>query len=96
MSEIYDLIYAGEYRQEVETKIQAAYPEAVLEDASDFVHEGRFSVEMEVDEEEWLLFLFTSGIFSLSFISELTRGDKPELYMRLMRKAVELKESESA
>ena len=91
---IFDLIYAEEHRAECEKDIKGRYPQAVLEDASDFLHIGRFSVSMEVDKNEWLLFLFTHGIFDLSLMSEMERFEDSENYIRLMKEAVEIKENE--
>ncbi len=92
---IYDLIYAGEHRKKAERTIQGAYPKAVLGDASDFIHYGRFSVEMEIEEEEWLLFLFLSGIFQVSLAAGLIKRENPELYSSLIKRAARLLENES-
>jgi len=57
-----ELIYAGE---EVENLCRKEYPSAIIEDASDFIHEERFSFEApELDELEFYRFA-TKNLFVL-------------------------------
>lgn len=62
---IYDLIYCedqDEYR-ELQEMIVGRYPLALLEDARDFVHEFRFSVEdQSIEHDEWYTSLLEMGI----------------------------------
>ena len=45
------------------------YPDALFEDASDFNHEHRFSIDLEVEQTEYFRFLLDSKLafMSLSF-----------------------------
>lgn len=95
MMTIYDLIYSEFTARNCEDAIREQYPQAVLKDASDNGCLGRFSVEMEVDKNEWLSFLFTSGIFGFSLMSHQERFEDTENYMCLMKQAVEIKETQS-
>lgn len=89
---IYDLIYAGEHRKELEGIVENAYPQAKLEDASDYIHEGRFSVQLEdIEQDDWLLFVMVEGILDISLISQMERMGNPDHYLTLLRQAVEIK-----
>ena len=59
---ITDLIY--DY--EAEPIIKRAYPNAKFEDASDGIHESRFSVTLEEDRKTWFKFLIKEGIANIS------------------------------
>ena len=52
---MYDLIYAG---RDVQNAVLNRFPEAKIEDASDFIHEERFAVELpesfDADYLDWL------------------------------------------
>lgn len=53
---MYDLVYDT---QETASKVKEKFPEAIIEDASDFVHEHRFSVELP-DEKELEFYVFAT------------------------------------
>jgi len=60
---MYDLIYGGnEYKDEL-TKL---FPSAKIEDASDEIHEGRISIDVDLDEEEYLRLVVLNGFLDLS------------------------------
>lgn len=66
---MYDLVYDGGFYDEV----KQAFPSAKIEDASDFIHEGRFSVELPDDKRrEYLKFIIAQGIAptSLMFLTD--------------------------
>lgn len=78
--QINDLIYdRGAWKE-----IQDEFPDAKLEDASDYLHDGRFSVEMEADLEEYYFWLITSGWASCSLWFQLdlqrSKTENPERY----------------
>lgn len=59
-----DLIYLGddEDRAPLVHEIMAEYPNAKIEDASDFIHRNRFSLEIpEVDERQFFRFAVKKG-----------------------------------
>ena len=60
-----ELIYAG---QKVEKLIREKYPQAVIEDASDYIHTERFKVEIdEVSKEEFYSFAKKNGFIKECF-----------------------------
>lgn len=65
-TEIYDSIYCTTYEAR---KLLESYPDAVTKDASDFVHENRFTIELEDTRKNYYKNLITSGVSdnSLSF-----------------------------
>ena len=54
-----ELIYAG---LKVEKLIRKKYPQAIIEDESDYIHEERFEVEIDdVSQEEFYSFAEENG-----------------------------------
>ena len=67
---MYDLIYGD---SEIETEIREMfknYPKLKIEDASDEVHEERFSIELEINDKDYYKQMMIHGLhgFSLSMI----------------------------
>jgi len=59
------LIYAG---GEIENLIKAKYPEAIIEDASDYIHHERFGVVIpNIDEDEFYPFAIKEGFARVCF-----------------------------
>lgn len=61
---VYDLIYCedhAEYKAYQEA-IKNRFPDAVLEDGSDFIHPHRFSVNTDADPDDWRLWLIEQGM----------------------------------
>jgi len=79
---MFDLIYAGyEYYEEAKTRIKEKFPDAIIEDASDEIHEGRFSVKMDdKNEREYFKHLIREGFIkcSLDFNVKSMGNDKEE------------------
>lgn len=60
-----ELIYAG---QKVEKLIREKYPQAVIEDASDYIHTERFKVEIDkASKEEFYSFAKKNGFIGECF-----------------------------
>jgi len=63
-----DLIYDSAAR----TEFLKRYPDAKIEDASDFIHDSRFSVEFEeTDKYEYLHWLVDNGLAEISMKFQL-------------------------
>ncbi len=68
---MYDLVYDGGCLGE----IKQAFPLAEIEDASDFIHEGRFSVQLPEDKRrEYLKFIMLKGISPVSLMFQTDIG----------------------
>lgn len=79
---IHDLIYAQEDETELRNLIEITYPQAVIESASDCIHRGRFSVNIEnVDRDDWHLWIMIEGFhhLSLGFQMRYQLKDDPTL-----------------
>jgi hypothetical protein len=64
-----DLIYAG---ADAERSIAGAFPDARIEDASDFIHEERFSVTLpDALEDTYLKHVIANGLGSVSLSVQL-------------------------
>lgn len=60
-----ELIYAG---REVEDIIKAKYPQAVIDDASDFIHTERFRLSIEgIENDEFYPFAIKEGFATCCF-----------------------------
>ncbi len=83
---MYDLIYVENRKDyhEVAAIIHKRYPEAQIEDASDFIHLHRFSVDGEIPEDEWVVFLMTEGLWNLSLHANLIIQSDYERAKRLI------------
>ena len=65
--EIHDLIYL-DYLGKAPKVLQKIWPEAKIEDASDFIHTERFVIEIaDVEEEEYLKTILREGMAKFSF-----------------------------
>lgn len=66
--EMYDLIYL-DYHGKAPKVLQEIWPEAKIEDASDFIHTERFVIEVDVEEEEYFKTIIREGMarYSLGF-----------------------------
>jgi len=76
---MYDLVYDGGCLDE----IKQPFPLAEIEDASDFIHEGRFSVQLPDDKRrEYLKFVILKGIAPVSLMFQMdirSPKDKEEI-----------------
>lgn len=86
-----DLIYCGhDQYKECTNELKAEYPDAVTEDASDSIHGGRFSIEVQdVSQRDFRLFLMRRGYLEISLDLGLLRLDKHEECMELVEQVVE-------
>ena len=73
----YDLIYDGEALQ----RVNKLRPHWKTEDASDFIHEGRFSVENKLTTEEHLKAILRLGLHQVSFTFQIHWMDKDKVDM---------------
>lgn len=85
---MYDLIYTGNYNdyQEISKIIKEEYEQAKIEDGSDQIHEHRFSVEFELEEEEWFTFVITKGFALCSLNFQLVLQGEPDRLKKLIDK----------
>ncbi len=93
-NEIFDLLYCGDYEDKIREMVLQDYPDAKLEDATDTIHHGRFSVAMEIEEDDWLLWVMRKGIHNLSFYWQAVSMDNPERMKPLVRKVLEEQKEE--
>lgn len=72
--QVKDLIYGGEsYKNE----LQILFPDAKIEDASDEVHRGRISLEIEdIAEKEYWKKICLNGFMEMSMIFKFILIDK--------------------
>jgi len=89
---ITDLIYdRGAWRG-----IKDAFPAAKLTDASDYIHEGRFSVDLEAELEDWYYWLIKTGWADCSLWFQLDlRGLKKERVEIVKRALARVKAEEN-
>ena len=86
---MYDLIYGGRtYTQELKN----LFPNATIEDASDFIHEDRISVQIEMDEKEYFRIIFLNGFGNMSLQLGLIKAD-PERTTELLNWLQEWKQN---
>ncbi|MDD5152769.1 MAG: hypothetical protein PHS95_02075 [Candidatus Pacebacteria bacterium] len=64
-NEIFDLLYGAEPHKE---ELRKLFPTAKIEDASDEIHEGRLSISVNMDENEYARRLIENGFASVSFL----------------------------
>lgn len=86
-----DLIYSGDenYKSD-QTEILKWFPNAIFTDASDCIHEGRFSVKLEdTDKELWQRFLISSGLGELSLGFQLETMAREESCKEITQKMAE-------
>ena len=87
----YDLIYAGEHQREIKDKIHSAFPNALIKDASDFIHRGRFEVEIDnMRTDKFLIWLCAQGWAFLSISIQLIEIEEPARCLHILKAAVRL------
>ena len=91
---MYDLLYCGEHEAEIRVMVTKEFPNAKIKDASDYIHCGRFSVEMIVCCDDWMLFLMRNGIHEMSFDWQMKSMDEPDYLKPLIKQVVEEQRSE--
>ncbi len=70
METFHELVYAG---KEVEAIVKTRYPDARVKDASDFIHEERFELEIDgVTEDDFYPFAIHEGFARCCLGFELT------------------------
>jgi len=73
---MYDLIY-GDSEIEIEVReMFKDYPKLKIEDASDEVHEERFSIELEINDRDYYKKMMIHGLFEFSLSMGLMAGDE--------------------
>ncbi len=87
---IYDVIYCGyDQYQSCVDELKAEYPNAMIEDASDSIHGGRFSIEVpDVKEEVFFLFLLRKGYLDISLKLGFLRLNSPEKFNDLLKMVI--------
>lgn len=88
---IYDLIYAGEHREKVKADMKKLFPDAKLEDDNecDYLHEGRFSIEIEDYKGElvdYMMAIIEAGLFNLSLMYGVKSRTDKELFEELLKR----------
>lgn len=68
---MYDLIYSGSYKDE----LKVLFPSAIFKDASDEIHEYRYSIEVEIDKTEYMRIIFLNGFGEISLGFQLWIGE---------------------
>lgn len=91
MNEAHDLIYADGCQYEIEGLIRKAFPNAEIEDASDFIHRGRFSVTIpNMRQDRFFIWLLAQGLQDMSFGVQIGMREDPERFHRIFRAAIRL------
>lgn len=85
---IYDLMYCGEHEEEIRATVLNDFPSAKIEDASDYIHRGRFSVELEIEESDWLLWVMRNGFHRMSLHWEMAIMERPEYLNPLIKQVI--------
>ena len=85
-----DLIYANGLAKK---DVLARFPEAVIEDASDFIHLERFSITLPdtITEEEYIKAVITLGLGSVSLKVQLMLRESAEEFDKIKKWAGEIK-----
>lgn len=75
-SKVHQLIYTG---KDVEEIIKKAYPEAVITDASDYIHAERFECDIEgITDDEFYVFALRQGFANYCLAFSLMMNDCPK------------------
>ena len=82
---MYDLIYAGEDLERAQKELLERFPEATLEDASDFIHEGRFAIKIDVPNDEYRLAILDLGMLNISLNFQIFMLQEPKEALSLMK-----------
>ncbi|GAH55988.1 unnamed protein product, partial [marine sediment metagenome] len=83
---MYDLIYTENHQdyREIEEIIKKSYPQAKVEDGSDYIHEHRFSVEFYIEEKDWFTFIVRNGFALHSLIFQIVLQSEPDRIEELL------------
>ena len=83
--EIYDLIYLDYYGKAPKV-LQEIWPEAKIEDASDFIHTERFVIEIaDVEEDEYFKTILREGMSEFSLGFQVMMLEDVQRALRLVR-----------
>lgn len=78
---IYDLIYGGyKYRDELKT----IFPDSIIEDASDEIHEWRISLKLDSEELDYVKKIIKNGFFELSFWCQMAMYERVNIIKEAM------------
>ena len=86
---MYDLLYCGEHEQEIRAMVEKEFPDATIKNASDDIHRGRFSIEMDCNDDDWMLFVMRHGIHEISFEWQVLKMDDPDRLKPLIKQVVD-------
>ena len=83
---MYDLIYTENHNdyKEIGEIIKKEYSKAKIEDGSDQIHENRFSVEFEIEQESWFEFIIKNGFAMLSLNFQIAVRSEPDKIKKLV------------
>lgn len=76
---MYDLLYGVSRHRDA---IQAAFPTANIEDASDDIHQDRISIDVDMEEEDYWKCALRARLYHASLSLQVTAIDK-ETFPRL-------------
>ncbi len=83
---MYDLIYAGdEHYKLIQTELRERFPDAIFEDASDMIHEGRFSIEVDVPTDEYRQAILDLCLPLISLNFQMFMMQKPKEALALIK-----------
>ena len=85
---MYDLIYAENHDEHKDIKeiIEKEYQKADVKDGSDQIHKNRFSVEFDIDQEEWFSFILKKGFALCSLNFQLAIKNEPDKIKSMIEK----------
>ena len=95
--EAFDLIYAGDYQEVVQVDILKVFPDAIITDASDFIHRGRFQIKIpNLRQNRWLIWACANGLYGMSFDMQcgVIHPDVKNNYRAIIRAAIRLQRQE--
>ena len=74
-----DLIYTCDNKSydEIFNIIRKEFPQSIIEDDSDDIHENRFSVEFEIEKNDWFRFIILKGFAFCSLNFQTAIIEKP-------------------
>jgi hypothetical protein len=86
---MYDLIYTENYDayREIQNIIKKEDPKAEIKDGSDSVHTNRFSVEFEMDRDDWFLSILKKGFAICSLNFQLAMRKNPDRIKSLVEQS---------
>lgn len=89
---MYDLIYLDYYGKATGV-LRGIWPEAKIEDASDFIHRERFEIEVvDVNEDDYFKTIIREGMAEFSFGFKVMILQNGQNALRLLREVVAEKE----